>query len=363
MKPILDTIPPGVVALADYERLARERMTPEAWAYVAGGAADEITTGENRAAFDRVRLRGRVLAEFAGGGHTRVTLLGRVHEHPILLAPVALHTLAHPDGERATMAGAAATGTTMIVSTEAGLALEDIARAGGGAPWWFQLYMQPDRAFTEALVRRAEAAGCEALVVTADAPVRGMRNREQRAGFRLPEGVRAENLRGLRTAEAGDARGGLCGGLIAAAPTWAELAWLRGLTRLPIILKGVMDEDDAVRAVEAGVSGIVVSNHGGRGLDTLPATIEVLPRIAAATGGRVPLLLDGGVRRGTDVLKALALGATAVLVGRPQVHGLAAAGAPGVAHVAGILRAELEIAMALTGCATPADVSERVVWK
>lgn len=358
----LQRIPPEVASLADYERLARERLSPEAWAYLSGGSADEHTVRFNREAFDRLRLRGRALAEFPHGGHTRVRLFGREHDHPILLAPVALHTLAHPEGERATALGAAAMRTTMIVSTQAGVSLEEIARAGEGAPWWFQLYIQPDRAFTEALVRRAEAAGCEALVITVDAPVNGVRNREQRARFHLPAGVEMVNLRGCRSPDP-TASGGLCGGLMALAPTWTDIAWLRSLTRLPILLKGIMDPADAVRAIEAGVDGLVVSNHGGRTLDTLPATIEVLPRIAEAVGGRVPLLLDGGVRRGTDILKALALGATAVLAGRPQIHGLATAGAPGVAHVLRILRAELEIAMALTGCATPAQASRNLLWE
>lgn len=360
MQPPLQSIPATVAALADYERLARERMTPEAWAYVEGGSADELTVQENRTAFDRLQLRGRVLGDFAGGGHTRVTLLGRTLEHPILLAPVALHKLANPHGELATVLGAAATGTTMIVSTQASVALEEIAQGAEGAPLWFQLYIQPDRAFTESLVRRAETAGYEALVVTVDAPVNGVRNREQRAQFRMPPGVEMVNLRGGSSPATA---AGLCGGLLATAPTWADIAWLRSLTKLPVILKGIMDPDDARRAIDCGVAGVIVSNHGGRTLDTLPATISVLPRIVSAVGGRVPLLLDGGIRRGTGVLKALALGATAVLVGRPQIHGLAAAGAPGVAHVIRILRAELEVAMALTGCATPAQVSKSVFWE
>lgn len=360
MRPPLQRIPDDVVSLADYERLARERMTPEAWAYVAGGAADELTLTGNRAAFDRIRLRGRVLGAFPGGGHTRVRLLGRTLEHPILLAPVALQKLAHPDGELAAALGAAAVGATLVTGMQASVALEETARAGRGAPWWFQLYLQADRAFTEALVRRAEAAGAEALVVTVDAPVNGARNRQQRAGFRLPPGIGMVNMQGCRPPAPA---AGLCGGLMASAPGWSDIAWLRSITGLPLVLKGILDADDAVRAVEAGAAGIVVSNHGGRTLDTLPATIDALPGIAAAVGGRVPLLLDGGVRRGTDVLKALALGATAVMVGRPYVQGLAAAGAPGVAHVVRILQAEFEVALALTGCPTPGHASQSVLWR
>lgn len=356
----LQTIPADVVALADYEHLARDRMTPDAWGYLNGGSADELTLRWNREAYDRLKLRGRVLGDFPDGGHTRVSLFGRSLEHPILLAPVALQILAHQQGERATALGAAATQTTFVVSTQASLSLEEIARAGEGAPWWFQLYVQSDRAFTEALVRRAEAAGCEALVVTVDAPVSGVRNREQRVRFRLPPGVEMVNLLGCSSPPAG---AGLCGGLMTCAPTWDDVAWLRSLTSLPIVLKGITDAADAARAVEAGAAGIIVSNHGGRTLDTLPATIDVLPRISDAVGGRVPLLIDGGIRRGSDVLKALALGATAVLVGRPYVHGLAAAGAVGVAHVVRILRAELEVAMALAGCATPDQVGRNVLWE
>ncbi len=358
MLPPLQRIPATVAALADYEPLARERMSPEAWAYFAGGVADEVTLRDNRVAFDRIKLRGRVLAEFPAGGHTRVEVLGRTWAHPVALAPVALQTWAHADGERATMAAAAATGTTMVVSTQAGQSIEDIAKAGEGAPWWFQLYIQPDRAFTESLVRRAEAAGAEALVVTVDAPVNGPRNREQRTGTQRPPGVEMVNLRGCRAPEPGS---GLCGGLAGVAATWSDIGWLKSLTKLPILLKGIMDPADAARAVDAGVDGLIVSNHGGRTLDTLPATIDVLPAVAAAVAGRVPVLMDGGVRRGTDVLKALALGATAVLVGRPYVFALAAAGAPGVAYAVRILQAELGMAMTLTGCATPAQVRGSVL--
>jgi 4-hydroxymandelate oxidase len=369
MLPPLQTIPPELASLADYETAARARLTGQAWSYIAGGAADGVTLRENRDAYDRLRLRGRVLADFSaeGGGHARTTLFGRVFEHPILLAPVAYQRLAHPEGERAVALAAAATGATFVVSTQASVSIEEIAAAAPGAPRWFQLYMQPDRDFTAALVRRAEAAGCEALVVTADAPVNGVRNAEQRARFALPPGVTAAHLAGMRPASASSdptsRAGALSGGLLATAPTWADLAWLRSITRLPILLKGVTDAADSVRALDLGMDGLVISNHGGRTLDTLPATIDVLPEIARAVGGRAPVLVDGGIRRGTDVLKALALGASAVLIGRPYVFGLATAGAPGVAHVVRLLRAELEIAMALTGCPTLASIGRDVLWR
>ena len=360
--PPLTQIPPDVVAVADYEPLARERMSPAAWAYFSGGVGDELTLQANSAAYARRLLPPRVLADLRGG-HTRVTLLGRTFEHPILLAPVAYQKMAHPEGERATMLGASAMKAGMIVSTQSTVLLEDLAREAQ-APLWFQLYVQRDRALTQSLVARAEAAGFEAIVVTVDAPVLGPRNREQRSGFRLMPGVEAVNLRGQPAAATRHLAAGasvFTSGLLEVAPTWTDIAWLRSITRLPVLLKGIMSAEDAARAVQEGVAGIVVSNHGGRTLDTLPATLDVLPRIAAQVAGRVPILFDGGIRRGTDILKALALGASAVLVGRPYLYGLAAAGAPGVAHVINILRTELEFAMVLTGRATVAEIDAGVI--
>ena len=358
-------IPAHIVAVADYEAFARERMTPSAWAYLSGGAADELTLADNLAAFQRVRLLNRVLGDLSGG-HTRLQLCGLDLEYPILLAPVAYQKLAHPDGELASVLGASAMGAAMVVSTQASVSLEDIAQAAQ-TPLWFQLYIQPDREFTRELVQRAEAAGYRALVVTVDAPVNGMRNREQRSAFALPAGVEAVNLRGMRSLPPSVAQPGsspLFGSpLLASAPTWKDLEWLQSLTHLPVLVKGVMTPLDAVRAMEQGVAGIVVSNHGGRTLDGLPATLDVLPTIAQAVQGRVPLLLDGGVRRGTDVFKALALGASAVMVGRPYVHALATAGASGVAHVLHLLRTELEVAMALTGCTGVTDIDASLIWR
>ncbi|WP_330115015.1 alpha-hydroxy acid oxidase [Pseudomonas sp. JS3066] len=358
-------IPADIAAVSDYEVFARERMTPSAWAYLSGGAADELTLADNQAAFQRVRLLNRVLGDLRGG-HTRLQLCGLDLDYPILLAPVAYQKLAHADGELASALGASAMGAALVVSTQASVSLEDIARAAQ-TPLWFQLYIQPDREFTRELVWRAETVGYRALVVTVDAPVNGMRNREQRAAFALPDGVEAVNLRGMRSLPPSVAQPGsspLFGSpLLASAPTWKDLEWLQSITRLPVLVKGVMNPLDAVRAVEHGVAGVVVSNHGGRTLDGLPATLDVLPAIAQAVQGRVPLLLDGGVRRGTDVFKALALGATAVMIGRPYVHGLATAGAAGVAHVLHLLRTELEVAMALTGCSTLTDINASLVWR
>lgn len=351
------------VSLADYERLAEQRLSASAWAYFSGGSADEITLRWNREGFDRLAISPRVLAG-GPGGHTRLALLGQRHEHPIFVAPVAYQKLAHADGERATAAAAEAQDACMVASTQASVSLEEAARAGASCRW-FQLYLQPAREATLSLVRRAEAAGYEVLVVTVDAPINGVRNREHRAGFELPPGIVAENLKDITAQMAPLAAGqsAVFDRFMATAPSWDDLVWLGSETRLPIVVKGILSAEDAVRAVEAGVAGIIVSNHGGRTLDTLPATIDVLPDIVAAVAGRVPVLLDGGIRRGTDVLKALALGAQAVLVGRPIVYGLAVNGAFGVAHVLRLLRDEFEIAMALSGCRTLADVGPHLVMR
>lgn len=361
--PALQKIPPGIVTLADHEALARQHLDDNAWAYFSGGAGDEITLAANRSAWDGLTLQPRVLRALAGG-HTRTGLLGRTLAHPILLAPVAFQRLAHPDGELATAYAAAALGAGLVLSTQSSTSLEAVAQAMGGdagrGPLWFQLYVQHDRGFTQTLVQRAEAAGYEALVLTVDAPSSGARDRERRAGFRLPAGISAVNLAALPPAPPvalSPGQSALFDGVLRHAPTWADVQWLQSITRLPVLLKGVLHPDDARQAVSVGVAGLIVSNHGGRTLDTSPSTASVLPRITDAVAGAVPLLVDGGIRRGTDVLKAIALGASAVLVGRPAIYGLANAGAAGVAHVLRLLRDELEIAMALTGCATLDDAS------
>ena len=361
------------INLHDFEAGARARLDDRAWAYLAGGAADELTLVDNSQAWQRLRLAPRVLRPL-GGGHTRCTLLGRTLAHPILLAPVAFQRLFHPDGERASALAAAMQGAAYVLSAQASTRLEDVAALvlpePSRGPLWFQLYLQPDRGFTLDLVQRAEAAGFEALVLTVDAPVHGARDRERRAGFVLPPGVSAVNLRSAPPATSAALPPGasaLFDGLLRHAATWDDVAWLQAHTRLPLLLKGVLHPADATQAAALGVAGLVVSNHGGRTLDTAPATADALPRIAQALAGGpgpVPaLLVDGGIRRGTDVLKALALGAQAVLIGRPAVMALAAGGAQGVALALRLLRDELEIAMALTGCATLADISPAVLWR
>lgn len=357
-------VPPEVVALDDYESLAAARLTASAFAYIAGGAADELTLRENRAAFDRIRLKNRVLADLTGGG-TALDLFGRVFDYPILLASIAHHMLADPDGEIATVVGAAGAKAGMVVSTEADTTLEEIA-AVAKTPLWFQLYIQHEPALTRGLVQRAEAAGYGALVVTVDSPVDGARNRQARAGYRWPKLSEHPNLRSFTTpppqAHARLGESLVFAGFGDTVAQWRDIAWLKSLTRLPVLLKGITAPEDAIRAVEEGVDGLIVSNHGGRVLDTMPASIDALPAVSEAIAGRVPLLLDGGIRRGTDVLKALALGASAVLLGRPYMYALAVAGPVGVAHALHVLRCEFEMAMALTGCRTLKDIGPQVLW-
>ncbi len=358
--PPLDAIPSQVASLADYEQLARERMSEGAWAYLNGGSGDEWTLRENVAAFTRWPLLSRALRPMAEAS-TRLSLFGTELAAPILLAPVAFQKLAHPDGELATALAASALETCMVLSTQASVTMEDIS-AHSSAPLWFQLYIQPDREFTAQLVRRAKQAGYRALVATVDAPVNGIRNREQRAGFTFPPGVEAVNLKGMRHLPPAGPEALLFGTpVLAHAPTWDDIDWLRGLTDLPILLKGIVNPADARRAIDAGADGIIVSNHGGRSLDGVPATIDLLPAVADAVKGEVPILMDGGIRRGNDVLRALALGAKAVLIGRPYVHALAAAGALGVAHCLRILRAEFELAMTLTGCPTIGAIDRSII--
>ncbi len=367
--PAVEPLPPGVVTLADHETTARTRLDTNAWSYFSGGAGDEITLRANRTAWDTLRLHPRVLQPVAGG-HTRVELLGRTMAHPVMLAPVAYQRMAHADGELATAHAAAALHAGLVLSTQSSTPLEAVAsavrRQGGSGPLWFQLYLQHDRGITRELVRRAEAAGFEALVLTVDAPTSGARDRERRAGFRLPPGVSAVHLDSQTpqpAARLAPGQSALFDGLLRSAPTWADVAWLQAETRLPVLLKGITHADDAHLAAAMQVGGLIVSNHGGRTLDTVPSTAELLPAVVQAVGSTLPVLVDGGIRRGTDVLKAIALGARAVLVGRPCIHGLANAGAVGVAHVLRLLRDELEIAMALCGCADLAQAGPALLWQ
>jgi 4-hydroxymandelate oxidase len=349
-------IPPDTVSLGDYERHFHARVEPSIRAYIAGAAADGIAQRENGAAFQRLRLMPRALVELSGAS-AQQTLFGEALAYPILIAPTAYHKLVHPDGELATVQAASLTRTWMTVSTQASVTLEEVARAAT-VPLWFQLYFQTRPQDTLALVRRAEQAGYKAIVLTIDAAVSGIRNIEQRAGFRLPDDVRPVNLDAFPPNPPARATHGspVFQGMLDHAPTWADVEALCRQTALPVLVKGLLNPADVGPALDAGVSGIIVSNHGGRTLDTVPATIDCLPAVATAVAGRVPVLLDGGVRRGTDIVKAIALGASAVLVGQPVLHALAVGGMPGVAHMLTLLQAELEVAMALAGCPTLAAI-------
>ncbi len=347
------------INLLELEELARRRLPKEVYDYYAGGAGDEICLRENRAAYGRIRLAYRVLRDVSRR-RLATRLVGHDISMPLLIAPTAFHRLAHPDGELATVRAAGKAGTIMILSTLANTSIEEVLREAGG-PVWFQLYVYRDREATRGLVQRAESAGCSALVLTVDAQVWGRREQDVRNRFQLPGHLAVENLQAagkghLPQAAAGSGLAAYAAALFDPGLTWKDIDWLRAATRLPVLLKGIIRADDARRAADCGVAGIIVSNHGGRQLDTALPTIEALPRIAESVAGRVELLLDGGIRRGTDVVKALALGAKAVAVGRPVLWGLALDGERGVSRMLELLRAEIDLAMALCGCASVEEI-------
>ena len=353
-----------ILNLSELEALARARLSKMTWDYYASGADDERCVVRNAAAYEAIRLHYRVLVDVADRDLS-TTVLGQRIAMPVAVAPTAFHRLAHREGELASVRGAGDAGTLFILSTLSNTAVEDVVAAASG-PVWFQLYVYRDRSATEALVRRVEAAGCRALVLTVDAPLLGRRERDVRNRFALPAELGIENLHAAGYARMPSASGdsGLAAyvaELLDPSLTWDAIAWLRSITSLPVLVKGVVRADDAVRAVEHGAAGIVVSNHGGRQLDASPATIDVLPRIADAVAGRAEILLDGGVRRGTDVVKALALGARCVLVGRPVLWGLAAGGRAGVAAALATLHRELDLAFALCGCPNVASVTRDLI--
>jgi 4-hydroxymandelate oxidase len=346
--------PTPPVSVADYEALARAKMERGAFDYFAGGAGDERTLAMNVSAFDRWVLRPRVLVDMRRVD-TSTTVLGQPLTAPIMLAPAAFHRLAHPEGERATARAAAAAGTVFVVSTVSSVSIEEIA-ASADAALWFQLYVYKDPAITRDMVARAEAAGCRALMLTVDTPMLGRRERDARNHFALPEGIEPANFTAIhplvaaRAAKEGQSPfAAQVQQLFDPSLDWDKVAWLKSITRLPLLLKGVVTPEDARLAVQAGVAGIIVSNHGGRQLDGAEATIMALPRVVEAVQGAVPVMMDGGIRRGVHVLTALALGAKAVFIGRPYLWGLAADGERGVRDVVELLRGELELAMALSG--------------
>ncbi len=344
----------SVVNLDDVEAAARERLPAAAADYIAGGAEDEVTLRANRQAFEALVLRPRVLVDVSTRS-LETAVLGQAMPMPVLIAPTGFQRLAHPDGELATARAAGAEGVCLVLSTFSTASLEEVAAAGG--PRWFQLYVHRDRGLTADLVRRAEAAGYSALVLTVDLPVLGRRERDLRNGFSLPTDLRLGNFAlatsaALHGVEQGSALAAFHEGLRDPAFTWEDVDWLRSVSRLPLILKGVLRADDARRGVDHGAAGIIVSNHGGRQLDGAASGIGALPEVVEAVGGEVEVLVDGGVRRGVDVVRALAVGARAVLIGRPVLWGLAWDGEAGVRRVLRMLRDELDTAMALVGAPT-----------
>jgi 4-hydroxymandelate oxidase len=342
-----------LINVSDFEQAAKQRVEASAWDYIQGGSGDETTLRRNRAAFEEVVLRPRVLRDVHACDLT-TRVLGATLKAPILVAPVGLQMLVHPEGEEATARGAAGGGSLMIVSTMSSVSVEKIGAAAGG-PFWYQVYVFRDREQTIRLIRRAEAAGASAIVVTVDVPRLGNRDRDARNGFSLPSDISAVHVGsndGLvlhESAPGGSAVATHVRSQFDPGLTWEVIDWLRQISHLPILLKGIMTAEDAKLAAERGVDGVIVSNHGGRQLDGVSSTIEVLPEVVDAVQGRCEVLLDGGVRRGTDILKALALGARAVLVGRPILWGLAVDGETGVRRVLELLGSELELAMALCG--------------
>lgn len=344
--------PEPLVSVYDFEAAAKRKLSVPAWEYFNGGSADEITLRRNRSALDALQLKPQVLVDV-----TRIdtshTLLGHFMEHPILLAPTSSHLLAHPDAEIATARGAAAAKAVLIASTNSNRSIEDICNAASG-PVWFQLYVEDDRKRVQALIERAEAAGCKALCITVDNPLAYARNREERVKAQAP--ILPFPNTGIQSGPGGR-------GLSRRHFNWSDLGWIQSIAQTPIILKGILNPVDADQAAKRGVAAIIVSNHGGRVLDTEPATIEVLPAVVDRVAGRVPVLFDGGIRRGTDILKGLASGASAVLIGRPYIYGLSVAGPDGIRDVVGILRSELEGAMAMTGRVRLDDIDRSVFWK
>lgn len=347
----------AAVRLADFEAIARERMHPTAFDYVAGGAWDELSIADNDASWRRHRFRPRVLVD-VGDVDPGTDLLGRRAELPIAIAPMAVHGLAHPLGEVATARAAAAAGVPFTLSTLSSRSIEEVAEAAPGARRWFQLYVQATEPASRRLVERAAAAGYEALVVTVDLPLLGYRERDRRSGFDLavPLGNFTESGSGP------DHRPDAPGAELLDTPqrrtlAWDDLAVIRTWSNLPMVLKGILTDEDARLAVDHGADAIVVSNHGARQLDRTVAPVDALEPIVTEVAGRAEVWVDGGVRRGLDVAVALALGARGVLLGRPVLWGLAAGGQAGVERALAIVREEFEIALALLGARTPAEVT------
>lgn len=345
----------GLFSIPQYEERAKGLVSVPAWEFYDQGCADDLTVHWNREALQRLRLESRVMVDVEKID-TSITLFGHAMPYPILLAPAASHMLVHPEGEVATARGASAAMATMVLSSNSNRTVEDVA-AATTQPLWFQLYVSRDRDIAKELIQRVEAAGCKALCVTVDQPVIYARDRSSREAGPL----RSLPLPNVKRPVPGPGSSPTAGGRTRSL-TWKDLEWFRSVTKLKVILKGVLHPDDAEQAVKAGADAIIVSNHGGRALDGVAATIDCLPRVADRVAGRIPVLMDGGIRRGSDVLKAIGRGANAVLIGRPYLYGLAVNGSDGVQHIVQILRNEFEGAMALTGRTSIAQIDRSVLW-
>jgi 4-hydroxymandelate oxidase len=359
LKDKLDFIPNDLVSLKDYERYAKERMDLNSIAYVCSGAGDEITYKRNEKAFENIFLETATLEDLKGA-NTKIELFGQSYENPIFLAPVAYQKLVDERGEIATVQGANAMNSCMCVSSFSSCTLEDIT-SYSNSPLWFQLYIQPNMQVNLELIKKVEKLGFKALIITIDAPISGLRNSEQRAGFYLPNGISAINIENLNPIQITNDFENILD-ITPSLPTWKDIEFIKNNTNLPVVLKGITSVSYAKKAIELGIDGIVVSNHGGRTIDTQPASIEILPKIAKAVNGKIPILFDGGIRRGTDIIKAIALGASAVMIGRPIMYGLATAGALGVAHTLKILKEELEVSMIFTGCKDISSINEDTIF-
>lgn len=347
------------ISISDFEKTAKEKLDKTAYDYYSSGANEEITLKENTEAFKRIFLKYRVLVDVSKRDLS-AEVLGTKISMPVIIAPTAFHKLAYSEGETATARAAGKAGTIMILSTLSNCAVEEVVKASSGEIW-FQLYVFKDREITRDLVRRAESAGCKAIVLTVDAPFLGLRERDVRNKFNLPEGISVKNLEPVSKEklpvkyDSGIA--GYFSSNLDPSLTWKDAEWLKSITSLPLLVKGISCKEDAQLSVKHGADGIVVSNHGGRQLDTCRASIDALPEISEAVSGQTEILMDSGVRRGTDIFKAIALGAKAVLTGRPVIWGLAADGENGVSSVLEIFRNEFDLAMALCGCDSVKKIS------
>jgi 4-hydroxymandelate oxidase len=354
---IASSLPSDLLNLDDFEARARTVMSPSVFAYVSTGAGDQITLRWNRERYRDIRLMPRALIDVSRVDCS-TTLFGRHLPTPILLAPASNHRLVHPDGELGTVRGAGLTGTTMVLSSGSNTSIEEVVQAAS-APVFFQLYVAKDRGLARALIQRVQEAGAQALVVTVDSPVDGARNEQDRHKVVIPPGITYPHYVGIKESASTVNLDTVSPALL----EWRDIEWIRGMCKVPMLLKGVLNPADAETGLQHGADGIIVSNHGARCLDTQPATIEALPRVVQQVGGRVPVLVDGGIRRGTDIVKAIALGASAVQIGRPYLYGLAVGGQHGVAQVVKLLRQELLLAMATLGRPNLASIDRTALWQ